>query len=109
MRAGYGRLGIRCAADAPPQGAALQPEIRTIDGRQVRLVRGLRRFAEAATLCGDFRVATKAELDAFVSQAEIPDVPHWTERGMIWRTGESPSKPESRRSTPRVVCVERGP
>ncbi len=106
MRGDYGRLGVRCAADSPPKDAALKPELRTIDGRQASLPRGLRRFSEAATLCGDFRLATKAQLDAFVSRAEIPDVPHWTEGGMVWHPKENASKPKSPRSTARVVCVE---
>ncbi len=108
MRGDYGRLGIRCAADTPPKGAALKPESRTINGAQVSLPRGLRRFSEAATLCRDFRVATQAELDAFASQAELLDVPHWTEGGLLWHAGENPSKPEPARSTARVVCVHRG-
>lgn len=109
MRGDYGRLGIRCAADSPPKDAALNPEVRTINGRQASLPRGPRRLSEAATLCLDSRVATKAELDALVSRSEIPDVPHWTEAGLIWRPTEDPSKPESTRSTAHVVCVERAP
>ena len=106
MRGDYGRLGIRCAADSPPKDAVLKPELRTIGGRQVSLPRGLRRFSEAATLCGDFRLATKAELGAFLSRAEILDVPHWTEDGLVWHPGKTPREPKSPRSTARVVCVE---
>lgn len=108
MRGDYGRLGIRCAADTPPEDAALRPVVRTIDGRQVSLPRGLRRFSEVATLCRDFRVASKGELDALVSRTEIPDVPYWAAGQVLWSPGETPRKPDSTRSTARVVCVEIG-
>ena len=105
MRGGYGRLGIRCAADTPPEGAELQPDLRALHGGQALLVRGLRRFSGAATLCAESRLATKAELDALASQSALLNVPYWTDQGLLWQPNEAARKPASTRSTAHVVCV----
>ena len=105
MRGDYGRLGIRCAADVPPKHAVLQPEFRTLHGGQVLLPRGLRRFSDAASLCAESRLATKAELAALAVQSALLEVPYWTDQGLLWHPNDAASKPASTRSTAHVVCV----
>jgi|GEM_PF-2627206 len=105
MRGDYGRLGVRCAADTPPEGATLEPDIRAFDRSQALFARGLRRLSESTAVCVDRRLATQAELESFASQSMLLKAPYWTAGGLLRQPDGTTRKPASGRATAHMVCV----
>lgn len=105
MRGDYGRLGVRCAADTPPEGATLEPDVRAFDGGRALFARGLRRLPDAVNVCADGRLATTAELESLAAQSMLLEVPYWTAGGLLWQPGRATRKPASSKATAHMVCV----
>ncbi|MEM6292336.1 MAG: hypothetical protein AAGA54_13770 [Myxococcota bacterium] len=105
MRGDYGRLGVRCAADTPPEGTSLEPDIRVVDQKQALFARGLRQLSDSKAVCIDRRLATQAELESFASHSMLLEVPYWTDTGLVQQPDGTLSKPASERATAHMVCV----
>ena len=112
MRGDYGRLGIRCAADVPHSEAKLPRPVFSGGGLRAEQLRGLRRHADAQTLCRsskldehEWTLPTAKMLDAIFADKDDLPVPYWTAGGGTWHGNGSVKPNAASTATARGLCV----
>lgn len=106
--------GFRCAADKPPPGTILPPEVTIVGARRVLHPPGMRRYGEAKSLCTDAGVDNEAW--SLPTATELADAEanvlgfgelQWTRDGQRWSGVTKPELHPAETATAQVFCVHR--
>lgn len=106
--------GFRCAADKPPAGAVLPPNVTSAGTRAVLHLPGMRRYREATSLCADADVENEAwSLPTATELAEANATVrgtgglHWTRDGQRWSAATGSEPHPAKEATAQVICIPR--